>query len=634
MTRRALFRTCAVLAGWLAAVPAWSAAPLPPAAPPFVDRAAEWGLGFRYDTGSTGQLYYPEIVGGGAALFDYDNDGDLDVFIVQGAVLEPGKAGTHPIVPAGGRLFRNDLIANGVRHDKPRFVDVTAASGIKALGYGLGVAAGDFDNDGWVDLYVLNFGSNQLWHNNGDGTFSDVTKAAGADDPRMSLSASAADLDRDGWLDLYIADYVDFAVDRNVVCYAASSRRDYCGPSSFPPTPDRLLRNRGNGTFEDASARAGIAGKAGRGMGVVVADFDGDGLPDVFVANDGTENFLWRNRGGLSFEEVALPAGVAVNADGKVQANMGIAAGDFDGDGDLDLFVTHISGESSTLWVNLSRNGSPGLFEDRTVPSGIAAANLPFTGFGTVWIDYDNDGRLDLLAVNGAVRLIDEQARRGDPFPYAQTHQMLRQMVNGRFADVSRTMGEPFQRAEVGRGAAFGDIDNDGDTDILIVNANGPARLLVNETGNRNPWLGLRLVGRPAGAKAERDMLGALVAVVRKGAPTLWRRAATDGSYASASDPRVLVGLGDSTAVTEVRVTWPDGKVEVFPPPPLRTYTTLVEGRGKSSPPTPEGAKPKVGEGLAPSRAGGGAGGEDRTFPPTIQEGASPSPTSGRGLRS
>jgi hypothetical protein len=571
-----------LLTGLLLAVPATPAAPAP--AGSFVDRAAEWGLAFRYDNGATGQLYYPEIVGGGAALFDYDNDGDLDVFLVQGTVLEPGKAGTHPILPAGGRLFRNDLIVNGVRHDKPRFVDVTEASGIKTLGYGMGVAAGDFDNDGWVDLYLLNFGSNQLWHNNGNGTFTDVTRAAGADDPRMSLSASFADLDRDGWLDLYVADYVDFSIDRNAVCYAPSSRRDYCGPSSFPPTPDRLLHNRGDGKFEDASARAGIAGKAGRGMGVVAADFDGDGLPDVFVANDGMENLLWRNRGNLTFEEIALPAGVAVNADGKVQANMGIAAGDFDGDGDLDLFVTHLAGEASTLWVNLSKNGNPGMFEDRTVPAGLAAPSLPFTGFGTAWIDVDNDGLLDLLAVNGAVRLVDGQAQRGDPFPYAETHQVFRNLGGGRFADVSREMGEPFRRAEVGRGAAFGDIDNDGDPDVLIVNANGPARLLVNETGSRNPWLGLRLVGRPPGAKGERDMLGARVAIVRKGAPTLWGRAATDGSYASASDPRVLVGLGDAPEVTEVRVTWPDGKAEIFPPPPLRVYTTLRQGTGRPVP--------------------------------------------------
>ncbi|HEX4965904.1 MAG TPA: CRTAC1 family protein [Thermoanaerobaculia bacterium] len=572
-------RFSALLAGVFLALPV---RPAPPA--PFVDRAAEWGLTFRYDTGSTGQLYYPEIVGGGAALFDYDNDGDLDVFLVQGTVLEPGKGAAHPIASAGGRLFRNDLIVNGVRHDKPHFVDVTEASGIKASGYGMGVAAGDFDNDGWVDLYVLNFGSNQLWHNNGDGTFTDVTRAAGADDPRMSLSAAAADLDRDGWLDLYIADYVEFSIDHNVVCYAQSSRRDFCGPSSFPPTPDKLLRNRGNGTFEDLSQKSGIAAKAGRGMGVVAADFDGDGLPDVFVANDGMENFLWKNRGNLTFEEVALPAGVAVNADGKVQANMGIAAGDYDDDGDLDLFVTHLDGETNTLWVNLGG----GQFEDRTLQAGLGAPSLPFTGFGTAWIDYDNDGRQDLLAVDGAVRLIDAQAQRGDPFPYAQTHQMFHNVGGGRFTEVSREMGEPFQRAEVGRGAAFGDIDNDGDMDVLIVAANGPARLLVNEVGNRNPWLGLRLVGKPPGAKGERDMLGALVEIVRKGAPALRRRAATDGSYASASDPRVLVGLGDAPEVTEVRVTWPDGKSEVFPPPPLRAYTKLLEGTGRApAPPEP-----------------------------------------------
>jgi hypothetical protein len=571
-----LFALPAILSALLGAAP--------PSGPAFVDRAADWGLTFRYDNGATGQLYYPEIVGGGAALFDYDNDGDLDVFFVQGTVLEPGKAGAHPvhpIVPPGGRLFRNDF-----EDGKRRFVDVTEASGIKASGYGMGAAAGDYDNDGRIDLYLLNFGSNQLWHNEGNGTFTDVTRTANADDPRMSLSASFADLDADGWLDLYVADYVDFSIDRNVACYAASSRRDYCGPSSFPATPDRLLHNKG-GTFEDASQRAGIAAKAGRGMGVVAADFDGDGRPDVFVANDGMENFLWHNRGHLTFEESALPAGVAVNGDGKVQANMGISAGDFDDDGDLDLFVTHLNGETNTLWTNVGG----GLFEDRTMQAGLAAPSLPFTGFGTAWIDYDNDGRLDLLSVNGAVRLVNEQAQRGDPFPYAETHQMFHNL-GGRFADVSREMGEPFRHPEVGRGAAFGDIDNDGDMDVLIVNANGPARLLVNEVGNRAPWLGLRLTGRPpgapSGAKFDRDMLGAMAGIVRKGASTLWRRAATDGSYASANDPRVLVGLGDASEVTEVRVKWPDGKAETFPPPKLRAYTTLVEGTGKApSPPAP-----------------------------------------------
>jgi hypothetical protein len=504
--------------------------------PWFVDVTRDSGIRFRHVNGMSGQFYYPEIIAPGVALFDYDNDGDLDVFFVQGTVLEPGKAAAHPITPPGGRLFRNDL-----KDGTPHFVDVTEASGIKAMGYGMGVAAGDYDNDGRVDLYVLNFGSNQLWRNEGNGRFTDVTRAANADDPWMSLSASFADLDRDGWLDLYVADYVEFSIDRNVTCYAASSRRDYCGPSSFPATPDRLLHNKG-GTFEDASQRAGIAAKAGRGMGVVAGDFDGDGLPDVFVANDGMENFLWHNRGNLTFEESALPAGVAVNGDGKVQANMGISAGDFDDDGDLDLFVTHLNGETNTLWTNTGG----GMFEDRTMQAGLAAPSLPFTGFGTAWIDYDNDGRLDLLAVNGAVRLINEQAQRGDPFPYAETHQMFHN-VGGRFVDVSQEMGEPFRRPEVGRGAAFGDVDNDGDVDVLIVNANGPARLLINEIGNRSPWLGLRLMGRPPGAKADRDMLGALAGIVRKGASTLWRRAATDGSYASANDPRVLIGLGDAS---------------------------------------------------------------------------------------
>jgi len=585
------------LAGCLLSIAPARPSPAPPLAvappPAFVDRAADWGLAFRYSTGSTGRLYYPEIVAGGVALFDYDGDGDLDVFVVQGKVLEPGQAGAHPIVPAGGRLFRNDLIVHGVRHATPRFVDVTEASGIRADGYGMGVAVGDFDNDGRPDLYLLNFGPNQLWHNNGDGTFTEVARAAGADDPRMSVSASFADLDRDGWLDLYVADYVDFEVARNVRCNAASSRPDYCGPSAFPAAPHRLLRNRGDGTFEDVSLRSGIARASGRGMGVVAADFDGDCWPDLFVTNDGTANFLFRNRHDFTFEEVALPAGVAVDGDGRAKANMGIAAGDFDDDGDWDLFVTHLAGEAHTLWVN----GGNGTFEDRTAAAGLAGASLPATGFGTGFLDYDGDGRLDLLAVDGAVRLIDEQAQRGDPFPFAQAPQMFRNLGGGRFAEVTREMGEPFRRLGVSRGAAFGDVDNDGDTDVVVVDANGALRLLVNQVGNRRPWLGLRLVGRVPSVRsarsdrsgpgdrpepgAERDMLGARVGIVRRGAPTLWRRAATDGSYASASDPRVLVGLGDHPDVAEVRVDWPDGRSEIFPPPPLRAYTTLHQGAGR-----------------------------------------------------
>jgi len=547
----------------------------------FVDRAAEWGLSFSYWTGMSGQYYYPEIIGGGAALFDFDNDGDLDVFLPQGAPLGSGKPTLPPPSQAGGRLFRNDLVSGKA----PRFVDVTEASGIRSLVYGTGAATGDVDNDGDLDLYVLAFGANQLWKNRGDGTFEDASRAAGVDDPRFSLSASFADLDRDGRLDLYVANYVEFAVEQNIVCYAPSSRRDYCGPSAFPSALDRLYRNRGDGTFEDVSLPSGIASKAGRGMGVVAVDLDFDGWQDLFVANDGMFNFLWHNQephqGGLRFEEIGLISGAAVNADGEAEANMGIAAGDFDADGDDDLFVTHMAGETNTLWVN----DGTGNFEDRTNPTRLAAPSLPSTGFGTAWIDYDNDGWLDLLAANGAVTEVEERVRSGDSYPYAQTHQLFRNLgpsPNGiQFADVSREAGAPFRQLEIGRGAAFGDVDNDGDTDVLIVNANGPARLLINQVGDRRPWLGLRLTGKPAGARSERDLLGARVAVVRKGGPTLWRRAATDGSYAAASDPRVLVGLGDAAEVAEIRVVWPDGKAEVFPPPPLRTYTTLVQGTGK-----------------------------------------------------
>ena len=547
------------------------AAPLPAhAAPPdlFIDRASAWNLVFTYASGRTGELYFPEIMGGGAALFDYDNDGDLDVFITQGHSLKPGAT----VGPEGwGRLFRNDLITPKGKNPVPRFVDVTEASGIRATGYGMGVATGDYDNDGRIDLYLANFGSNQLWHNEGDGKFTDVTAKTGTDDPRWSSGATFADLDRDGWLDLFVLNYVDFSVQNNVRCYAPSSRRDYCGPQAFPPVTSRLLRNRGNGTFEDVSLKSGIGLKAGPGLGVVAADLDGNGWPDLFVANDGSPSFLWLNQKDFTFKEDGLLAGVAVNAAGKPEAGMGIALGDCDGDGDDDLLITHLTGETNTLYLN--QGG--GLFEDATARSGLGAPSLPYTGFGTTWLDFDNDGWLDLAVFNGAVNLNGAQWDKGDLFPYAQPDQLFRNQGGGRFVEVGPEAGAAFRTPRVSRGASFGDVDNDGDTDVLVVDTDSPVRLLINESGSRNPWLGLRLV-------AKRDLLGARIEVRRKGASSLWRRASTDGSYASASDPRVLVGLGTASEVTEVRVVWPDGVVEVFPPPPLRTYTTLVRGSGKA----------------------------------------------------
>lgn len=550
--------------------------------PLFVDRAAEWGLAFTYRTGQSGELYMPEIMGGGAALFDYDGDGDLDAFVVQGHPLQPGSADPGP---AGwGRLFRNELISEKGSSPLPRFIDVTEASGLRATGYGMGVATGDYDDDGRVDLYLANFGANQLWKNLGGGRFTDVTSAAGVDDPRWSTGATFFDFDRDGRLDLFVLNYVDFSVARNTTCFAPSTRKDYCGPAAFPAVTSRLFRNRGDGTFEDASLRSGIGKKAGPGLGVAAADLNGDSWPDLFVANDGADNFLWLNQRDGTFKEEGLISGVAVNAAGRPEAGMGIALGDADGDGDDDLLITHLTAETNTFYANLGQ----GFFEDATARSGLGAPSLPMTAFGTNWLDVENDGWLDLVAVNGAVNLSGAMGQGEGLAPYAQPDQLFRNLGGAKFADASAEAGPAFTTPKVSRGAAFGDVDNDGDTDALVVDADTPVRLLVNEAAGKNPWLGLRLVGRPPGAKAERDLPGARVEVARKGAPSLWRRAATDGSYESASDPRVLVGLGGAADVAGLKVYWPDGLVETFQPPPLRAYTTLVRGTGKIVPEAPK----------------------------------------------
>ncbi len=560
--------------GWAAAL----AAPLPAAEPVaiFTDAAAETGLDFVHWNGMSGELYFPEMTGQGGALLDYDGDGDLDVYLVQGALLGAGKKlgdATVPLTgtpPARDRLLRNDLGKDG----RPRFVDVTDKAGLRATGYGMGVATGDIDNDGDVDLYLTNYGSNQLWRNDGDGTWTDVTAAAGVDDPRWSTSASFVDIDRDGWLDLFVLGYVEFDVARNPVCYATSSRRDYCGPSSFPGLSDRLFRNRGDGTFEDVSPRARVAAAPAAGLGVVTGDFDDDGWSDLYIANDGVANHLWLNQRDGTLRDEALLAGVAVNRQGKPEASMGVTAGDFDNDGDEDLFMAHLAGETNTLYVN----EGGGLFEERTIETGLGAASVAFTSFGTAWIDYDNDGWLDLLVVSGAVRIIETRAAAGDPYPLAQTNQLFRNLGGGKLEDVTGRAGAVFSLAEVSRGAAFGDIDNDGDIDALIHNNSGPVRLLRNEVGQDRPWIGLRLLDRSG-----RDALGAKVEVVRRGAGSLWRWVRTDGSYCSANDPRLLVGLGDAGSVEAVRVHWPGAAVETWKKPATGRFHTLRQGGGETA---------------------------------------------------
>ncbi|OFW29412.1 MAG: hypothetical protein A3H97_17190 [Acidobacteria bacterium RIFCSPLOWO2_02_FULL_65_29] len=568
----------------------------------------------------SGELYISEIMGAGGALFDFDNDGDLDIYLVQGQTLGPGRILDDALVapqaslPLTDRLYRNDLVVHADGTRTLRFTDVTKGSGLVGRSYGMGVAAGDFDNDGRVDLYRTALGPNQLFRNNGDGTFTDVSDRTRTSDPRWSVSASFVDIDRDGWLDLYVGNYLDHSVDERIRCYTRTGKRDYCGPRSYTPVPDRLYRNRRDGTFVDATAEAQVAREYGPALGVVAADFNADGWPDIYVANDGEPNLLWINQQNGRFRNTALLAGAALNGLGSAEGSMGVDAGDFDNDGDEDLFMTNLVGETNTLYVN---DGS-GLFEDRTARVGLGVPSLPYTGFGTAWFDFDNDGWLDLLVANGAVRILETLSRATDPFPLHERNQLFRNLGTGPFAgsparpstlrqaqgrpepgrgttssgrpepaegrqprwgafeDVTARAGAVFELSEVSRGAAFGDVDNDGDVDVLVTNNNGPARLLINHVGQRNRWVGLRLVGGPE----RRDMLGARVGVFRNEGPPLWRRARADGSYASANDPRVLVGLGSATTVPRIRVVWPSGRAEDWTDVAVGRWITLTEGSG------------------------------------------------------
>jgi hypothetical protein len=534
-----------------------------------VDRTAESGLAFTHINGMSGNLYYAEIIAPGVAMFDYDADGDLDVYFVQGGALDSRTASS----PVKGRLFRNDLVVNADATGTVQFTDVTDASGIGTRHYGMGVATGDVNNDGCVDLYLTNLGPNALWRNNCNGTFTDMSTRSGTADPAWSVSASFLDYDRDGWLDLFVGNYLDWRVSSNRQCFSPSGRPDYCSPNVYQPQPSRLYRNNRDGTFTDATAATGIAREFGPALGVSTADFNGDDWIDIYVANDGQANHLWINQRNGTFTNVGLLSGTALSAHGKAKAGMGVDAGDIDNDGDEDLFVTNLTGEGNDLYVN---DGS-GLFEEQSARSGLGAASRAYTGFGTAWFDIDNDGWLDTLTVNGAVQTLEALRRVNDPFPLHQRKLLFRNVGDRRFENVAARGGDAFASSDVGRGAAFGDIDNDGDIDVVAANNNGEPQLLLNAVGSRNHWVGLRLVGR----QARRDMLGARVEIVRDGGSTLWRRVRSDGSYASANDPRVVVGLGQSTSVRRVRVVWPGGTSEEWSAVPVDRYTTLVEGAGK-----------------------------------------------------
>ena len=544
----------------------------------FTDESDKSGLVFHHFNGMSGNLFFPEVVGTGAALFDYDNDGDLDVYIVQGTMLGPDKTLEDAIYPPkhtppfSDRLYRNDSVING---DSVvlRFTDITAQSGELGNGYGMGVASGDINNDGWPDLYVSNFGSNQMLLNLGNGKFRDITEESGTGDDRWNTSSSFFDYDNDGLLDLFTGSYVDFTWDNRKPCFTAAAVPEYCGPLTYSGTSDRLYRNTGNNRFEDVTERAGINESDGGALGVISADFNADGWMDIYVANDGVPNHLWLNQGDGTFIDEAMLAGAALNMDGSAEASMGVDAADFDGDGDEDLFMTHLARETNTLYIN---DGS-GWFEDQTVSMGLSKTSFSFTGFGTAWIDFDNDGWLDILSANGAVTQMEEQVRAHDPYPMHQTNQVFRNLGDGRYEDFTTRAGSVFELSEVSRGTTFGDVDNDGDIDALIINNNGQARLLINNIRNDNKWIGLRLLDK----NGKRDQLGAFVEVKIDDKRSLWRRVRTDGSYVSARDPRLLVGLGMAPDSVSLIVAWPNGSRDSWTGLATGTYHILKQGDGK-----------------------------------------------------
>ena len=518
----------------------------------------ETGLHFTHRSGASGKFYMTEIMGAGAALFDYDNDGDLDVFLVQSV----GES----------KLFRNELIPGG----KLSFTDVTTSSGIRFDGYGMGAATGDYNNDGFEDLLVTGFNRRSLYRNNGNGTFTQV------DFPQppgvWSTSASFFDYDRDGLLDLVILSYVNFSEAANKSCTAPTGEPDYCTPRAYAPVSARLYHNDGGDKFSDVTAKSGIASALGPGLGVAAADLNGDGWPDLFVANDSAQNHVWLNQRNGTFREVGLEAGAALSEDGLPKAGMGVAVGDADGDGQEDLFVVNLMREGATLYRKdrVSSEGMP-MFVDATRQSRLFSITFPFTGFGTGWFDFDNDGLLDLFIANGAVTLREEQ--RGQTAPFKEKNLLIRNSGDGKFTDLTAQAGDVFQLLEVSRGAAFGDVDNDGDIDVLITNNNGPARLLLNGADRRNAWLELRLEGN---GKVNRDALGARVTLILEDGSRLLRRVHTDSSYCSASDRRVHFGLGPKPSVKAVEVAWPDGSVESWETPAINQLVTLKRGTGHS----------------------------------------------------
>jgi hypothetical protein len=528
-----------------------------PAGAMFTDITRAAGLAVRNVNGASPEKFLVETMGSGALFLDYDNDDWPDVFLVDGGSLADPRVAAQ----ARHRLFRN-------RHDGT-FEDRTAASGIRIAGYGMGTCAADFDNDGFVDLYVTAYGGNTLYRNTGNGVFRDVTRSAGVAAGEWSTSCAFADFDRDGKVDLFVTRYVNAGPQMNPFCGdPARKLRVYCHPLNFKGLSSIVYRNNGNGSFTDVSAESGVAAVAGNGLGVVVADYDNDGLPDVFVANDAVPNFLFHNDGRWRFTESGLAAGVSVARDGKPRAGMGTDFGDLDGDGDLDLVVTNHEFETHSIF----RNDGSGLFTDATVQSGIGPATLPFVGFGTVFLDYDNDGQLDLAIVNGHV--IDNTALFRAGSTHKQRNLLFHNTGGLRLADVSRSAGPGFTIEKVSRALVAADVDDDGDLDLLVTNNGDTPDLLRNDSVT-----GHALLVRLEGVRSNRQGIGARVWVTA-GAKRQLRDVKAGSSYLGQNDTRVHVGLGAATAPVTLEIDWPSGQREVVPGVGVDQLVVVREAQG------------------------------------------------------
>jgi hypothetical protein len=525
--------------------------------PTFTDVTQKAGIHFRHDSGAFGKKYLPETMGAGGAFFDADGDGAQDLLFVN-SMSWPGRPAKKSL-PA---LYKNNRDGS--------FTDVTAASGLGAQAYGMGVAAGDYDNDGQTDLYITALGRNRLFHNLGGFRFADVTDAAGVGNDGFSTSAVWFDYDRDGRLDLFVAHYVDWTMEKDLYCTLDGKTKSYCTPESYKGQSPALFRNLGSGKFEDTTKKAGVFDPTAKALGIALLDHNGDGWLDLFVANDTQPNRLYENKQNGAFTDIGVAAGVAFNEAGVARAGMGADAADYDGSGRQSLIIGNFSNEMMALYQNEGK----GLFIDEAPTSTIGKTSLLTLTFACFFFDYDLDGRLDVFAANGHVA--DDINRVQPRVTYAQAPHLFHNLGNRRFEVVTASSGAALQQAVVARGAAYGDYDGDGDLDLFVTTNNGPVRLLRNDGGELSSRLRTRFVG----TKSNRDAIGTFARVTTSASTSPWQMVKTGSSYLSQSELPLTFGLGAADKVTKIEVKWPDGRSETLSGLEANTSVTIEEGKG------------------------------------------------------